>query len=195
MLLISVLGLLVGLRYAKKMFNDYTDTKPVPLPELQMSQAEIDQVRQRVDAFRQAVRAKNATPALTLSADDINALIATDPDLQPVKGKLYVMIEGDQLKGQVSVPMEQVGLPIFRGRYLNGTGTFRVLVRNGILRLTAEKLVVKGKPLPDNYMKEIRQQNLARDINNNPRATVALDAIKEVQVKDGRLIIVPKENQ
>src|SRR6267142_1961253 len=125
----------------------------------------------------------------------ISALIATDPDLQPVKGKLYVMIEGDQLKGQVSVPMEQVGLPIFRGRYLNGTGTFRVLVRNGILLLTAEKLVVKGKPLPDNYMKEIRQQNLARDINNNPRATVALDAIKEVQVKDSRFIIVPKENQ
>jgi len=86
---------------------------------------------------------------LTLTSDEINALIATDPDLQPLKGKLYVTLENEHIKGQLSVSMDEAGLPMFRGRYLNGSGTFSLSLRNGILRLTAQEIAVKGKPLPE----------------------------------------------
>ncbi len=195
LLLLIIIAGLIGLRYAKKMFNEFTDTSPTPLPQIRMSQAEIDQLRRRVDDFREAVRAHRPAPPLALSADEINALIATDSDLQPLKGKVYVTIEGDRLKGQISLPMEEAGLPMFRGRYLNGNGTFNVSVRNGLLRLTAETIVVKRKPLLDVYMKEIRKQNLARNLNSDPRVSVALDYIQEIHIMDGKLTIVPKENQ
>ena len=51
---------------------------------------------------------------------------------------------------------EEVGLPMFKGRYLNGTGAFNVSLRNGVIRLTALDLVGKGKPVPKVYMDEIR---------------------------------------
>jgi hypothetical protein len=195
MLFIVVVAGLLGLRYFKKMVTDFTDSKPAPLPVLQMTQAEMDQVRARVDEFRDAVKAGKATPPLTLSADEINALIATDPDLQPLKGKLYVTFEGTQIKSQLTVPMAELGLPAFRDRYLNGTGTFNLGFKNGMLRLSAQAITVKGKPLPDIYMQKIRTENLARNINSNPRASVALDKLEDIRVKDGKLVVVPKQSQ
>jgi len=62
------------------MFNDFTDNKPAFLPPVGMSRAQIDEIEQRIDVFRQTVRKGRATPPLTLSSDEINALIATDPD-------------------------------------------------------------------------------------------------------------------
>ena len=120
---------------------------------------------------------------------------ATDPDLEPFKGKVYVAIEGDQLKGQMSIPMAEAGLPAFRGRYLNGAGTFKLSVRNGLLCLTAQTIDVKGKTLPEVYMQKIRTENLARNLNSDPRASAALDRVQDIQVKDGKVVIVPKENQ
>jgi hypothetical protein len=164
------------------------------MPALKMSDAEIQQLRKRVDDFRSSVRAGKPTPPLELTADEINALIATDPDLTPLKGKVYVLgIEGNQLKARLSVPMEDLALPVFKNRYLNGDATFNVALKNGILRLQAQQVTVKGKPVPEVYMQKIRTQNLARSLNNNPRVSVALDWIQSVELKDGKLVIVPKD--
>src|SRR4051794_1608508 len=95
MLLLIVIAGLIGVRHLKKMFNEFTDTAPLPMPTVEMPAAELDQLRQRVDNFRDSVRAKQPTEPLVLTADEINALIATNPDLQPLKGKLFVTIEGD----------------------------------------------------------------------------------------------------
>jgi hypothetical protein len=193
MALIVVIAGLIGMRYAKMMITDFTDNKAAPLPVSQMPPAEMEKVQARVDAFREDLRAKRPTQPLTLTADEINALITTEPDLRPLKDKLYVTIDGNQLKGQVSVPMDEVGLPVFKGRYLNGTGTFNLALRNGLLRLTAESIVVKGKPVPDVYMQKIRTQNLVRNINSDPRASIALGHFQDIEVKDGKLVLVPKQ--
>jgi hypothetical protein len=186
-------GALAGFHLFKKTLNDFTDTSPVTLPTVKMSPDEMAQVRRRVDEFRTAVRGGLPAPPLALTADEINALIATDPDLQALKGKLYATIEGDQIKGQVSVPVEEAGLPMFKGRYLNGSGIFNLSLHNGILRLTAQTVSVKGKPLPEVYLQNIRKQNLAKKINSDPRDSVALDHLESIDVKDGKIVIVPKQ--
>jgi hypothetical protein len=110
-----------------------------------------------------------------------------------LKGKLYVTLSGQQIEGQMSVPMEEIGLPIFRGRYLNGTGTFNISLHNGQLRLGATSFVVKGKRIPQLYMDQIRKQNLAEGINSQPRAAAALDRLQEIKVQDGKLLLAPKQ--
>jgi hypothetical protein len=195
-LLVIVLGaLLVGLHYVKKMVNSFTDTKPMELPTLQMSQAEMDKVRQRFETFQQAVREQRATKPLALTADDVNALIATDPEQQALKGKFYVSIEGDQLQGEVSVPLHEVGLRMFKGRFLNGSGTFNLSFREGMLFITPQTIQVKGKPLPEVYMQEIRKQNLATALTNNSSTVAVLKGLQDIQVKAGKVVIVPKEQQ
>ena len=195
-LLVLVLGgLMVGLHYVRKMVNQYTETGPMELPALQMSQGEIDKVKQRFEAFQKAVREQRPTEPLELSADDINALIASGSDRQALKGKFYVSLDGDKLKGEVSVPLQQIGLSMFKGRYLNGNATFSLSFRNGALSVSPQTISVKGKPLPETYMREIRKQNLAEGFTSETNAVAVLQGLEDIQVKDGKLVVVPKEKK
>ena len=192
-LLVLVLGgLMVGLHYVRKMVNQYTETGPMELPALQMSQGEIDKVKQRFEAFQKAVREQRPTEPLELSADDINALIASGSDQQALKGKFYVSLDGDKLKGEVSVPLQQIGLSMFKGRYLNGSATFSLSFRNGTLSVSPQTINVKGKPLPETYMREIRKQNLAEGFTSETNSAAVLQGLEDIQVKDGKLVVVPK---
>jgi hypothetical protein len=195
-LLALLLGaLLLGLHYVRKMVNQFTDTQPMALPTVQMSQADIDKVKQRWEAFQTAVREQRPTKPLVLTADDINALIASGPDRQPLKGKLYVGLEGNQLKGEVSLPLQDLGLRMFKGRYLNGSATFNLSLHNGVLFVTAQTITVKGKPLPEVYMQGIRKENLAAGVVNEPKAVAVLQGLQDIAVKDGKLVVEPKEPQ
>lgn len=195
-LLVLVLGaLMVGLHYVKKMVNQFTDSRPMELPMVQMSQVEIDKLKQRFEAFQKAVREQRQTEPLVLAADDINALIANGPERQDLKGKLYVGLEGDQVKGEVSVPLREIGLSVFKGRYLNGSATFNLSFTNGVLSVAPQTIIVKGRPVPEVYMQEIRKQNLAANLANEPAAVAVLQGLKDMRVKDGKLVVVPKETK
>ena len=195
-LLVLVLGaLMVGLHYVKKMVNQFTDSQPMELPTVQMSQGEIDKLKQRFEAFQKAVREQRPTEPLVLAADDINALIANGPDRQALKGKFYVGLEGDQVKGEVSVPLRDIGLSVFKGRYLNGSATFSLSFTNGVLSVAPQTIIVKGKPVPEVYMQEIRKQNLATGVTNEPASMMVLQGLDAMQVKEGKLVVVPKDKK
>jgi hypothetical protein len=81
---------------------------------------------------------------------------------------------------------------VFKGRYLNGTGTFGLSMHAGKISLNTLSFVVRGKPVPELYMREIRKRNLAQEMNNEPRLAAALDSLKDIKVQDGKLIVVPK---
>jgi hypothetical protein len=53
------------------------------------------------------------------------------------------------LKGKLSWPLDQFGL---KGRYFNGTGTFKISVDRGDLDLRIDDVQTQsGKPLPDKH--------------------------------------------
>jgi hypothetical protein len=191
-LLALLLALLLGLHELRKMIAKYTDTKPIALPTVEMSPRQLEEVQHRVESFKEAVRSGRATPPLELSSDDINAMIASDPNLREIKGKLYVTIQDSHLRGQLSFPLEQSEFRLLKGRYLNGTGTFSVSLQNGNLSVTPDVILVKGKPLPWIYMNRLRSQNLANAVNDNPQASVGLNRLQTIQIKNGKLILVPK---
>jgi len=192
LIVLTIAGGILGVRHAKKMLNDFTDPAPQPAPVAKAIPAETAGLRKRVDDFRNDVRAARSPAPLSLSPDDINNLIATDPDLEPLKGRLFVTaFEGNQIKAQISAPLDQLGLPIFRGRYLNGHGAFAISLKSGLLYLKVQEIEVRGRSIPENYMQVIRAQNLAKPLNANPRVSVALDKLKSVEIKDGKLVIVP----
>jgi len=192
LVLVVLAGLLLGYL---KILNGFTDTKPMTLPTVDMSDSEMQQVRQRVDAFRNDIRSGRSPQPLTLTGNELNALIATDPNLQSLKGKLYAGIEGNQINGQISLPTSQVGLGIFIHRYINGSATFNLSLTNGILNLSAQSLTVKGHAIPEKYMQQVRAQNLAQGINNDPKASVGLNKLQSIEVKDGKIVIVPAPPQ
>ena len=194
-LLVAILiAALAGLRLAKRVFNQFTDTQPIPMPAVQLSPAQIAAVQQRFETFRDALRAHKPAPPLRLSAEDLNALLQSDPEFEAMKGKLYVTgIQDGQVTARISLPMEEAGLPVFKGRYLNAAATLKVSLRNGVLRIVPQAVSAKGRPLPNLYLEQVRKQNLAKNINSDPRVSVALDRLQSIEAKEGQLVIVPKE--
>ena len=186
-LLLAILLLLLWLYFNQAV----TDTNPMPLPAVALPEAELRQLQQRVDSFRAAVRAHRSVPPLALTSDEVNALLATDPDGEPLKDHFYVTLQGNEAKAQFSFPTAQIGLE--KGRFLNGSGTFSVGLRNEILRLNGKNLIVKRHSLPKVIAQHFENKNLAEAINANPRARAAFKTLESIEVKDGKLVITPKK--
>jgi hypothetical protein len=193
-MLAILVAFLLGIHMFKKMLTEFTDTQPMALPTVELPPAELRQLQQRVEDFSDAVRAEKPTPPLELTGNEIDALLSSNPDFRAARGKVYVTIDGGKLKSQLSVPMEQVGLPRFKGRYLNGTATLDLSLQNGVLRIAPEQFLAKdGKPLPSIYLNVIRKQNLGARLNENPRLSIAMDRLKSIEVKDGKLVLTAKD--
>src|ERR1700745_1396043 len=78
-----------------------TPAEPMPVPEFAASDEQIRVVRERWQDFEQKTRAGQAAE-IELTADDINALIATTENFP---GKMFASIDGNQLRLQVSAPI------------------------------------------------------------------------------------------
>lgn len=190
MFLVGVLIMYFSVNYAINSFvTKYTETTPTVLPVVELPGAEFEQLETRVRSFADSLKQKEPAGELTLSGDEINALIARLPDLAPLKNKVAVTLEGDQIKGQVSIPLDGFNVARLKGRYLNGSATFKIALTNDTLNVTMESMKVKGETPPDRYLSGIRNQNLAKDIYNDPKNAEQLRKIDHIEVKDGRVTI------
>ena len=171
--------------------EDYTDSEPRELPQVVVSEEEAEAILARVDAFTKAVNAGEPTEPLILDGDDINELIHSHPAWSQLAGKVFVTIEDDRIQGEVSIPLDDVG-KLVKGRYLNGSATFRIGLAAGHLFVFVESLEVNEKAVPDALMEQLRSENLAEDSNEDPDFQSVIDKIESITVKDGQLHIVPK---
>jgi len=200
LLAIAVLGflllLLVGTGFyaAKKLTHrlvqDYTDPAPSGLVEkVQYSPAQMDALKDRLAAFKRALDKGQTAEELVLSADDLNAWINDQKDL---RGKLFVRIEDERLKGDVSFPLSDIGPLKLSGRYLNGTAAFKLRLTNGLADLRLDEVQVKSKPLPKVILSELKKQNLALQFENDPDTAATVARFDSVQITNGQLVLRTK---
>jgi hypothetical protein len=191
--IVVAISVVLGLFYAKSVVNKLTDAQPAQLPTVQLPEIHMFQLHDHVDTFRDSVRDGDPTTPLALTADELNALIETDPTFAALKGHLYVTINGSELGAQISFPAEQLGLGRLRGRYVNATGVFDVGLTNSELNVMVESLSVKGKPLPLHIMRQIMGRNLAETMNQDPKTVAGLRKLKAIEVKDGKLVVTARK--
>jgi hypothetical protein len=175
-----------GYRFFGQLVEDYTSKTPRELPKVEMPEEKRQALDAQVEAFQKAVESGAPTDPLVLNSDDLNALIEKNPDF---KGKVYVKIEGDEIKGQVSIPLESLGLAMFRGRYLNGEADLKASLSNGVLIVTLDSVEVNGKRPPEEIMKGIRRENLAKDVYKDPKNAETIRKLESLEVKDGKIIL------
>jgi hypothetical protein len=193
LMLLVLSGALVGAHYYRRLVSEYTDAQPAVLPIVQMPAPELQKLRQRVADFKEAVNERSTAAPLELSGEEINGLIASEPEYEAYRGKIYATIEGDRLTAKMSAPLDQFRLKALKGRYFNGQGTFRVSLQDGTLVVIPTALEAKGKPLPARFMSQLKNKNLASDVNQNPPASMALEKLKTIEIKNGKLVIVARE--
>ena len=196
----SVLALLMAIlvaivvyfsfRLLNQAVEEYTATAPRELPKVEMPAEKRQALKDRVEAFQKAVVEGTPTEPLELNSDDLNALIEANPKL---KGKIFVKIEGKEIKGQISYPLDALAeiplLGMLKGRYLNGEADLKASLRDGILIGTLDSIEVNGKRPPEQMMTGIRQENLFKDAYNNPKNAEMLRKIESLEVKDGKIIL------
>jgi hypothetical protein len=190
--LVVASAIFLGANAARKMVREFTDDSPMKFPESKLTPEQVEQVQNRVSVFQQGLRQNQAVSPLALSAEEINALINVFPAAKPIRGKIHVIIQGNELKGEVSVKLKELGLPVFKERYLNAVMTLGVSLQDGRLLISPQQVTVAGRSLPRVYLHKITKQNLAREVNEDPRTSIALEKLEKVEIKDGKLIIVPK---
>lgn len=181
---VFVAGYFVAKRVANRAIADYTDTQPAPIESVTYAPGERAGLQKRLDDFKKALDAGQADQELVLSAADLNALIAENSQL---KGKLFVIIDDDQLQGKISIPLEDIGPFKLKGRFLNGVGTFHAALTNSVLDVRLDDIVVKSNALPAVLVGEFKKQNLAKDYQATPEQKAMLGKFESVVVKEGKV--------
>ena len=186
-----------GLRRIAAVVEQYTEPAAVPLPTVNMPAAQFVEVQKRFRDFTNAFHSHKPTPPLVLTGDEINALIEGDSEWKAMKGTAYVTIEGDELRAQVSIPMDRLatmpGFTRVKGRYLNGSGAFTVTTKEGALVVKLKSLEVKGQSLPEPMLAGFQGQNMADQFYKNPKSAEAISRFESIEVKDGMITIKAKE--
>lgn len=193
---LSILGLLaivlgvVGYFWVKsttaRWIRDYTDTAPAPIEKVQYSPAQMDALNARVAAFTDALEKGKGSTELVLSAEDLNALIANQKELA---NRLFVRIDEDNVKGDVSFPLPDIGPFKLKGRYLNGTAAFKVALENGTLDVRLQEVLVKGKPLPGMFFNELKKQNLASNAQQDPKTAADIQRFESIRITNSTVIL------
>lgn len=169
--------------------NQYTESAPRPLPRDPLTEQDIADVQQRVVDFTQNIETGASSEPLVLTGKDINALIASSPELQYFKDSVHVSVEGDQITGEVSLPLADFGYP---GRFLNGKATFAVALADDQLDVRISELQVKGEPVPDSVMSALQGQNLAENSKLDQQEGKIIQKIDRLEISDGKVTITPK---
>jgi hypothetical protein len=187
LLIMAVLAVVV-VRFIKNQVNTYTDTQPMKLPRVEMTDADYQQLERRVKGFGDAMEKGTPIEPLILTERDLNALIARAANMKELADKVYVSVNGTEVRGQVSIPLSRLGW-LGKGRYLNGEATFNVSLENGVLIVTAREVKVKGKPLPETFMSQLRRENLAKEAYKNPKNAEAIRQLDTIQVQESQVLI------
>ena len=195
----------VGVFVVRKLYvntvNQCTDAAPTKFEAVQYSAPEHEALQARVQSFQDALKQGRGDFELVLSADDLNALIQDNPQL---KEKLLVSIEGDKVKGRISLPLDEVVPPEVRkqltslqGRFLNAEVVFRIALESGALDVRLEQIDVRGKPLEKVHflgpaIADMKKRNLATDIQKDPKVRDNIRRFESLQVRDGKVILKGK---
>lgn len=99
--------------------DHYSAPASAPLPSNTLSSGQIEQVRSQWDAFTTASN-QHRPARIELSADEVNALIASKPEW---RGKGFVTIDGELGHVRLSIPIAEISW--LKGRYLNAECTVR----------------------------------------------------------------------
>jgi hypothetical protein len=153
---------------------------PAAVPEFTASDAQVQSVHERCEDFEQKARAAQQAE-LELTANDLNTLIATNQD---ARGKVFASIDGDRLRFQASVPLEE-----FIGRsgyYFNGDIAIALKGAESLEKPQVRGISVNGEQLPSDLLNWTYRSKQLRDYLANYRNE---SGVGTIEIRDGKLIL------
>lgn len=188
----GLIAFLVARNFASQVREKYTEPTAAALPTSSLPAGEIQTLITRVDEYVAKLRAGDPLGTLTLTQDEVNALLQNHPDLKEDFGSIVYLTLGDgSATGQMSLPLDW--LPMFGGRYFNGSATFDFEVSRGRPELYITGATVKGEEVPEQYMVGFGSENLAQTWQRDHEdVRTLLENIESVVIVSSTVVITPK---
>ena len=153
---------------------------PTAVPEFSGSDQQIQRAREGWQDFEQKTRAGQSAE-IELSADDINALIATSDDL---RGKIFTSIEGNRLHLQASLPIGGVlGRP---GYYFNGDVIIELNGAQSFDNPQFSGVTINGEKVPSDFLNWKYRSRQLREYLTDQRNAYEIGTI---EIRDGKIIL------
>ena len=162
----------------------YTSDQPVEIPVVEATEEQVKAIEKRFEDFRTQFDAGEAPQELVITAEEINTLISNDPNL---KGHVFVKIEDGNIRADVSFSLGE--LPGAGGRYFNGSLTLHVEVKDGEVVAHVVDAEANGQPVPEELLKQFRQENLAKDMKDDPEMAETLERCESLEVQSDKIIL------
>ena len=101
----------------------FTSTQPVQIQLRQATPAERQVAKAKLDTLRSAARNHQET-TIEFNADELNALIANEPEFRGARGHARVAIVNSIASLDVSAPLDSIHWKRLKGRWFNGNIQF-----------------------------------------------------------------------
>jgi len=174
--------------------------QPLEVPIYQPTEEEARAVDRKLTELAEAIRQGEAR-TVAFTADQLNTLVATRPELAPARGRVVVRLKRNEVEVEGSVKFALLEVPFMGERYLAGTVTVRPEIVKDKLRLTVLSMQPRqGKMLPEIQTLMERRDWLARlRLAREPARRRAFQqfeaALAELAVRDGLLLVRTRDRQ
>jgi hypothetical protein len=169
-------GTFLAVRFLR---SSYFATAPAQLPASTATKEEQQAARAKWQEFEDAARAHKGA-RIEMSADQINALIASEPDL---RGKAFVKIDDDTARLGMSVSLD--GSRLLRGRYMNAECTMQSAADGDPAHVRVTRIMVNGKSVGEETLNWRGPWGFRRYVEG----WTEKDRIKTFQIADGKVIL------
>ncbi|MEM7698293.1 MAG: hypothetical protein AAF236_07820 [Verrucomicrobiota bacterium] len=185
--------------YVDKGIAQYTSSEPVALEREPIDPQTAESANLRFDLFRNALANDEEIPPLLLTGDDINALIASHPSLEPFADQVYIRIVEDRLAASLSLDLDSLDLPpiplvgdALEGRYLNAEAVLTLDFVDGAPDIRLVDITVDGQSVPASVMTTVASEDLLKDLRDDPQFRRSVQQVGDMRIEDGYLIVTPK---
>jgi hypothetical protein len=197
--LLSLLGVIVGIMVytGYRKIAGYIADKPANIRVYPATDAQYNALTQKMTPFALAIQTNQAS-TLELSADEMNTLIARDPNFAHLRGKTYLTIENNELGADMSFPIDDDAKS---GRaatkYFNGHVVLGVSVEDGRAELLPKRVEANGQPLPGWLTKIFANKDFMTSFNQsfnesfqkNPKVRDLMQHLRSVRIENNRFVL------
>jgi len=196
LLVVASVSLYIGLQRFATAVESVSEDAPLSFPVVESTKADLEQLEKRLKDFQTLLESDDQPIVpFELTELEVNQLIQGEDQL---KGMIYIDFEPDQIKGELSLPLDSFAdyFKSLKGKYLNGNVEATAeITRQGLLDVHIKNLTLgQGKTLPAEALNAVKNENLAKDVNLNVEFVKAMKKIERLEILKDKVRLVPRSS-
>jgi hypothetical protein len=196
--IMAVLGLAGLCLLCVAVVNAYTAAAPATVPALSPTSEDLRSAESALKTLRDAT-VRNKATQIGLTERDLNTIIARDPGLRGMRGRVYLQINSSTISVETAIPLRPTHLPGLSERWLNLVVSFLLTYENDEFSIDFQSATANGQQLPEVFLRNF-DRTFSRSMNDKFHEGLKGDLtaagfwlqIKSIRVEGNKVIVTTK---